>query len=392
MKAPIDTPDPHLQAALNRLHPTPERDPQAAALGRSRFLILAESYAASATPAVMAGRPSIFDRLWQSSARPASLGMRLALFILIVAVLFGSGTTAAVLAARDALPGETLYPVKTLEETIRLSAAFDSRQQLTLELRFAARRIDELERLNDQNPALAETIVNDYTHKIDNALKAAASMDAAGMAQSLTIVNQTLATQDQTLRQTAARTTQPAPALERALRFNQTRLNWAVVGVTSPTLFRRQFGGPAVTPPAGAPPETPTPSSTPVPSRTPTETPVPASTQPPITRPPRPETTPPAVIVLPPGWTPPPWLTLPPNWTPPPTWTPRPTRPPGLALTATAFSIRKTEIRLTPLPTRATPPPRTRPPTKLPTWLPVKPTPTLWKPPPPTRTPLPSLP
>ncbi len=53
--------------------------------------------------------------------------------------------------AVDALPGDTLYPVKRSGETIRLTFTFDPEQADTLSNQFSQERLDEVEQLMAQN-------------------------------------------------------------------------------------------------------------------------------------------------------------------------------------------------------------------------------------------------
>jgi ActR/RegA family two-component response regulator len=79
---------------------------------------------------------------------PARLSLRPALAALVV-VLFlclGSVGTMAV-AAQGALPGEGLYPVKTLVETAQLVTAPDAASRVQLRLLFMSRRLSEIQAL-----------------------------------------------------------------------------------------------------------------------------------------------------------------------------------------------------------------------------------------------------
>ncbi len=66
-------------------------------------------------------------------------GMILTLLILVTA---GIGVTSA--AAKSAIPGDALYPLKTTVEQTRLSLARDAGDRAELKLRFADQRLEEL--------------------------------------------------------------------------------------------------------------------------------------------------------------------------------------------------------------------------------------------------------
>ena len=70
-----------------------------------------------------------------------------ALAVLLVAIVLAGFLGSGIVSA-EALPGDTLYPVKLAVEKIRLQLAGDSPARLVLEEQYDDRRLDEVERLN----------------------------------------------------------------------------------------------------------------------------------------------------------------------------------------------------------------------------------------------------
>ena len=135
--------DPRLKKLLELIRPVPGRNPQAVARGRARFHAEMEA----AFPSRKLLKPqAIFPHKNTSQPRlfiPAFAIRAAAALAIVMALLFGgAGITA--MAAQDALPGETLYPVKTGLEDMQISLTFSHMQQVELHLAFAEHRINEL--------------------------------------------------------------------------------------------------------------------------------------------------------------------------------------------------------------------------------------------------------
>jgi hypothetical protein len=67
--------------------------------------------------------------------------------IIIVALLAGGGTT---LASQSSLPGDTLYPVKLVTENVQTAMAFNPEKKVELEAKFANRRLEEIQKLQER--------------------------------------------------------------------------------------------------------------------------------------------------------------------------------------------------------------------------------------------------
>jgi hypothetical protein len=91
---------------------------------------------------------TVFDR-WSNFARiltPTSLKRQAVSLVLLVTLLFGMLGGGTLYASAHALPGDNLYPVKTVVEDLRLAAS-GQEGDVDLYIQFAALRMDEIEAL-----------------------------------------------------------------------------------------------------------------------------------------------------------------------------------------------------------------------------------------------------
>ena len=140
--------DPKLKKKLDVLDNVPARDQRLAAQGRAQFL----SQAVSVRNQAVSVKP--FSRLkkWFDQSLLLKEKKRMTTFATVVAILalvFGGGA-GTVYAAQDALPNDTLYPVKLYSEEFRMNMAGEPDEAFQLMLQFAHRRGDEIEALVDE--------------------------------------------------------------------------------------------------------------------------------------------------------------------------------------------------------------------------------------------------
>lgn len=203
MKPYNDPLDPQLSAELKALKEIPERDPQAATSGRMRFLQEAASMATAVIPARSKQEPvkkrSGFFYLFGKS--PVGLAARLVLIITLAAGLLGLGGAAAVYASRDSLPGESLYPVKTWGEDVLLAFASTPQTELNLNLKYAERRMAEIDAVLDGDEELAAQAMLRLQSHMQNALQASAAINGEQSSTAMEQVRQALEQQQRLMRQ-----------------------------------------------------------------------------------------------------------------------------------------------------------------------------------------------
>lgn len=141
---------------------------------------------------------SIFAHIGQSMRATHAL----ALAVIIALTASGSGVS---FAAQNAIPGETLYPVKLATERARIAVTPGKKTKAELHLDFASRRLNEIEQLIEQNggaqEAISETLTR-YENELDES--ETFSMQDPLLAQALApLVGETTELHKQTLKRVA---------------------------------------------------------------------------------------------------------------------------------------------------------------------------------------------
>lgn len=159
----------------------------------------------------------------------------IASFFLVLALMFG-GSSAAVLAAQDSLPNQSLYQVKTLSEDLALRSTFRNMHRLQMELDYADRRVSEMIRLRQRQQEIPESSYLRLQNHLDQALLVAANSDDGEMVRALNQVRERLQLQTGLL----ASELDHDPLLLRTREMIQTRIGWAELGLEEPDQFRQQ--------------------------------------------------------------------------------------------------------------------------------------------------------
>ena len=175
--------DERLKHFIDALRPIPARNRDVAAHAKANFLKQAAELraAAAGNPGLKADRlrKPFFQFIGLSQARNFLVASLTALIILF------AGTGATVYAAQGSLPGDNLYPLKTLSEDAILVLTPSPQARLNLVLGFSDRRVFELSRLQ----ALGRLIPADVTERLNNesdqALSLAAAMDDQARSEAL---------------------------------------------------------------------------------------------------------------------------------------------------------------------------------------------------------------
>jgi Domain of unknown function (DUF5667) len=230
-----DSLDPRLQDKLNRFKATPARNAQAAARGRANFLARAEPLRQAVPPAAL-GRRTGWLNLFQRKER-FSMSTLTALLMALVVALGGSGAT--VYAAQNALPTDSLYPVKILSEDLQVGLTEDSEARANLLLNQANRRLGEIAALEAKGVPPTEPVVARQQQQIETALQIAAGMDNATMTRELlrtrTMLRDQLREADKLQSQSSGQSLQ---IMARVREMLTARLALVEAGLTDPQTFR----------------------------------------------------------------------------------------------------------------------------------------------------------
>ena len=150
------------------------------------------AYARPAARRGVLGLPAFFSALSGSRPlRPAQARPRfapiLAALLLVALILSSVGVVAA---SAQALPGDLLYPVKRVQETVQLTFSPDEASRAGLYLEFATRRIDEALSLLQQNRAGSlDQALSDYNDQIQSELQLLANTGSLSPAQQSDLAN-----------------------------------------------------------------------------------------------------------------------------------------------------------------------------------------------------------
>ncbi len=117
---------------------------------------------------------AIRSRLLSLFAAPARTRGVAAVVGMLLVIIIGSGGT--VYASRNALPDDTLYPVKKLVENLQIAATFSAQSKANLHLKFAERRIDEVREESTQETEISASALKSLAKHLDSAVKHAGEL------------------------------------------------------------------------------------------------------------------------------------------------------------------------------------------------------------------------
>ena len=159
----------------------------------------------------------------------------IASFILVLALMLG-GSSAAVLAAQDSLPDQSLYQLKTIAEDLALHSAFRNLHRLQMELDYADRRVSEMLRLHERQQEIPESAILRLQKHLDQALLISANFEEDQIVRALNQVRERLQIQSGLL----AQDFDHDPLMLRIQEMIQIRIGWAELGLEEPNEFRQQ--------------------------------------------------------------------------------------------------------------------------------------------------------
>lgn len=393
--------------AAGRLHPLLEvvaqlrvlrEPPPPASLAAARVRFLARAQELRSRRSARRSRSSTGVVAW-SWPRLGGVALRPVVSLVLVAILFSLvGYTAQ--AAGASLPGSPLYPVKLVVEQTQVTLATDREARAHLQVTFAARRLDEIQRLAEAGRQPDPAALSRLAQQWEASVQAIASLPEGERTALLAQALEALSREREALRRLLGRCPPEVqePLLATLAWTEETELRLRK-SLTKPEDFREPAEPAAERPAVVLPSETPTPPApTPTPEAQATPTPVP-----PQVRKARPRLSPPPATPTATQRPPRRARTATPTATPEPptpTATPRPTptptpKPPTPTATPTAPppepTATPTGIRLDPTPTDTASPAPVTPaltPTPTPTATPTPGrTPRPFEPVPPTLTP-----
>jgi hypothetical protein len=159
----------------------PGRSLEAEKAGRTRFLLEVASLRRDYTY-----RQNLWG-IFKSfvSGRHARLAFSTAAAVcMVLALLLVSGGT-VVFASQSSQPNQILYPVKLLSEDVRLGLAANSESQFQLNMEFAERRLDEIDKLDQTGQDAGVQVTDRLQNELNSAIDSAASLDNTGVIKTM---------------------------------------------------------------------------------------------------------------------------------------------------------------------------------------------------------------
>lgn len=168
--------DLELIKSLNEMHNIPERNPQSEARGKAIFLKQAAilGVAVSYKPEK---RHNGWFNLFTKKEHSPSMNVLIAMVIALIVIFSGTGAT--VYASQDSLPGQFLYPIKSMSEDAFVFMSPSTQIRLNYLLDFSERRIEEIAGLLSNGETLPESVLSRLQTQLEQALQLAAGADSA---------------------------------------------------------------------------------------------------------------------------------------------------------------------------------------------------------------------
>lgn len=221
-----------LQKRLEALHEVPDRNDQAAVVGRERYMAEMRNVVAGISPDMAVSETpfrrlngwisNVFGLQYSKKERVPMLATLMAVILSISLMFGGAGATA--FAANNSLPNDFLYPVKTAAEDARLELTSNPASEVDLLLTYADRRANEILTMGITGDAIPESVLTRLGGHYETIFLIVTGLDQPEAMETLQEVGQILGHQIQKLdRLKSQSTTEPS---EVNASMNQLRYMW----------------------------------------------------------------------------------------------------------------------------------------------------------------------
>ena len=224
---------------LSPLKSVPPIDPQVAAQEKARYLLLGEEIRQGIVPE--SGSEGMLQehgtmKAFRGVHRFPLLRGLVALLIALI-VIFGSSLT--VYAAQGSLPGESLYPLKSISEDVRLSLTRSPRARLELTLEYSQRRVGEISQMLAMKKNVPAKVSKRLLDELESALQIAAQMDDRQMINALEEIKGQAENQGKTFNGLIPHLTeQNEPTIVRLQERLREQVKLSAFGASDPQKFR----------------------------------------------------------------------------------------------------------------------------------------------------------
>jgi hypothetical protein len=164
------------------------------------------------------------------------------LVAIIVALIFLVGSSLTVYAAQASLPGEALYPIKSISEDIRLKLTHSPKARLDLTLEYSHRRVTEISKMLEMGNSIPGQVSERFQDELENALQIAVQMDDIQMMKALEEIKGQAESQGRTIDKLIPHLTeQNEPAIVRLQERLREQVLLSAFGESDPQKFRLEI-------------------------------------------------------------------------------------------------------------------------------------------------------
>ncbi len=234
--------DPRLEKQMKTLSQVKERSPQAAAMGRARFMEQAAQAKGQIRVAQDVSQPAQTRHIgWNIlTFKKGKLNMSILTTILVIVSLLLGGTGVTVAAAQNSGPDDALYSIKLAGEDVRYALATQDQTRLNLALKFADERAEEIVEAVEAGEAAPGPVITRWQQHLQTALQLAACMDEDKQPQALLQIQAQIRSQTQMMTQTA-HSEEMEPAMQMIQTMLQHQAGLTEDGLADPETFRQQM-------------------------------------------------------------------------------------------------------------------------------------------------------
>ena len=232
-----DEKDFEIVSQVLKLRQVPERNPDAFAEGKAKFLAEAQTY-----PLPVSRQPERRHIEWKNifSRKGHPKMTTVSTLLVIFSLLFG-GTGATVVAAQSSLPDQLLYGVKLASEDVRTGLTTNNQTRLDLATNFADVRLDEILQLVAQGKPIPSSVWDRLVAQYDLAMSTAALSDDTQLNRNLLQIQARIAVNLEKLAGLSSNSQYNSAAL-RTLTALQNDLQLIASGLQDPGTFRQYMG------------------------------------------------------------------------------------------------------------------------------------------------------
>ena len=227
------------------LDSVPERDPEKAKIGRSKFIKEAQLIASAVSFA-----PISRHKRWILAIQSHPLFQRketspmfstMASVILIVMLVLGGGTM-TIASAQGSQPDQPLYGMKVFSEDFRLGFTPRPQSQFQLTLKYTNRRAEEIQKMFQNGQVPTAAVQQRYQKQIERTIQYALKLQGSEVVPALKQLRNVLQNQEHALVQAQInKNFETDAAMNQIRNMLQERIQWVGLGISDPAQLRNRL-------------------------------------------------------------------------------------------------------------------------------------------------------